>query len=118
MSTQVADYFWSQLVTQRISAEKNVNYLLEPFFSPAPFGFYAKRPVMSEPAGRLCNLPPTTLLYGSHDLHYIPTMPKAVRTVAASTTNSVTMAFVSGSDHHLYIDNPTEFHAYVAQALA
>ncbi len=114
----VGNYFWSQLTSQPISAEKNVNFLLEPFFAPAPFGFYAKRPVASEPAERLARLPPTTLLYGSHDLHYIPTMPQAVKRVAAAATNPITMAYVRRSDHHLYIDNPPEFHAHVAKALA
>ena len=61
----MSDYFWSQLVAQPISAERNVNFLLEPYFDPAPFGFYGKRPVSSEPAERLRRLPPTTLLYGS-----------------------------------------------------
>lgn len=113
----VADYFWSQLVGQPISSEQNVNVLLEPFFSPAPFGFYAKRPVSTEAAERLAKLPPTTLLYGSHDLHYIPTMPQAIKAVAAAASHPVRMHFVRGSDHHLYLDNPTDFHAHVAQAL-
>ena len=113
----VASYFWSALTSQPVSAEKTVNFLLEPYFAPAPFGFYAKRPVSAEPAERLRALPPTTLLYGSHDLHYIPTMPDAVKRVAAVATNPVSMAFVSDSDHHLYLDNPTEFAQKVAQAL-
>jgi len=114
----VSDYFWSQLCGQSISSERSVNWLLEPYVSPAPFGFYAKRPVSGEPAERLARLPPTTLLYGSHDLHYIPTMPEAVKAVAAATASPVTMSFVRGSDHHLYIDNPADFHAYVQHALA
>lgn len=114
----VANYFWSGLTAQPLSSEKTVNYLLEPYFSPAPFGFYAKRPVATEAPDRLAALPPTTLLYGSHDLHYIPTMPKAVEQVAAAATSPVAMRFVRGADHHLYIDNPKDFHAEVAKALA
>ena len=49
----VASYFWSALTSQPVSAEKTVNFLLEPYFAPAPFGFYAKRPVSAEPAERL-----------------------------------------------------------------
>ena len=114
----VFDYFWSSLASQSISSEKAINWLLEPYFSPAPFGFYAKRPVSAEPAERLARLPPTTLLYGSHDLHYIPTMPEAIKRVAAAATEPVQMHFVRDSDHHLYIDNPREFHARVASALS
>jgi pimeloyl-ACP methyl ester carboxylesterase len=111
----VQDYFWSLIASQPLSADKNINYLLEPYFSPAPFGFYAKRPVCTEPAERLRKLPPTTLLYGSHDLHYIPTMPEAIKAVANHA--SCTMKIVEGSDHHIYIDNPRKFHEHVAQAL-
>jgi len=113
----VSDYFWSALVAQPTSSEQIVNVLLTPYFSPAPFGFYAKRPIVSEAASRLSRLPPTTVLYGTHDLHYIPTMPSAMKIVAAAAINKIRMAFVSGSDHHLYIDNPGEFHAHVAKAL-
>merc|ERR1712159_922157 len=102
----MGDYFWNTLCSQPISGEKNVNWLLDPYFSPAPFGFYAKRPISSEPAERLAKLPPTTLLYGSHDLHYIPTMPEAVKAVAAVSREPVRMDFVRREDHHLYIDNP------------
>lgn len=114
----VTDYFWSLLTAQPLSADVNINYLLEPYFAPAPFGFYAKRPVSTEPRETLARLPPTTLLYGSHDLHYIPTMPQAVETVAAAAHGHVTMAFVHNSDHHLYLDNPREFHRLVQKALA
>ena len=113
----VADYFWATLVGQPVSAEQTVNHLLEPYFAPAPFGFYAKRPVSSEPAARLARLPPTTLLYGRRDLHYIPTMPQAIETVRASATSPISMAFC-GSDHHLYLDSPAEFHSFVSKALA
>ena len=74
----VASYFWNSLCGQPVSAERNSNYLLVPYLPPAPFGFYARRPVCTEPPERLAKLPPTTLLYGSNDLHYIPTMPEAV----------------------------------------
>ncbi len=74
--------------------------------------------MVSEPAERLASLPPTTLLYGAHDLHYIPTMPQAIKAVDAAAANKVSMFFVRGADHHLYIDNPDEFHSYVARALA
>jgi len=113
----VSNYFWSQLTAQPISAEVAVNYLLEPYFAPAPFGFYAKRPVCKEPRERLADLPPTVLLYGSHDLHYIPTMPQAVKAVAATSANPVSMHYVRHSDHHLYIDNPEEFHLHLEKAL-
>ena len=115
----LTSYFWSHATAEPISSEKAINYLLEPYFSPAPFGFYAKRPVSTEPAERLASLPPTTLLYGSHDLHYIETMPDAVsRVAAASPHGRVAMHFVRRSDHHLYIDNPEEFHQRVEEALA
>lgn len=114
----LGEYFWNALCSQPISGEKNVNWLLEPFFSPAPFGFYAKRPVSSEPAERLARLPPTTLLYGKHDLHYIPTMPQAVKVVQAASSQPVRMHYVSHADHHLYVDNPAEFHRYCEAALA
>ena len=114
----ISNYFWSALTGRSLSSEKIVNFLLEPYFSPAPFGFYAKRPVSEEAAERLQVLPPTTLLYGSHDLHYIPTMPEAVERVNKATSSPVAMRFVRHSDHHLYLDNPKAFHAEVAKALA
>jgi hypothetical protein len=55
-------YFWNSLCAQPISGEKNVNWLLVPYLPPAPFGFYARRPVCTEPAERLARLPPTTLI--------------------------------------------------------
>jgi pimeloyl-ACP methyl ester carboxylesterase len=114
----VTDYFWQALTSQPISAEQAVNHLLVPYVPPAPFGFYARRPVSTEASERLVKLPPTLLLYGSHDLHYIPTMPDAIKAVRAVSHNPVTMRIISRSDHHLYIDNPTEFHASVEEALA
>jgi len=117
-ATLLAEYFWNTLCSQPISGEKNVNWLLDPYFSPAPFGFYAKRPVSSEPAERLAKLPPTTLLYGSHDLHYIPTMPEAVATVQAASHQPVRMHHVPNADHHLYCDNPAVFHRHCEKALA
>jgi len=114
----VRDYFWHSLCGQPLSGEQVVNYLFVPYVSPAPFGFYARRPVCEEPAARLAALPPTTLLYGSHDLHYIPTMPQAVKAVQAATRSAVRMMHVSHSDHHLYLDNPREVHARIDRALA
>jgi len=73
--------------------------------------------VCKEPPERLAGLPPTVLLYGSHDLHYIPTMPQAVKAVAATSPHPVSMYFVRHSDHHLYIDNPGEFHLHLEKAL-
>jgi len=113
-----SDYFWNALCSQPISGEKAVNWLLTPYVSPAPFGFYAKRPVASEPAERLAKLPPTTLLYGAHDLHYIPTMPEAVQAVQKASPQPVRMSFVPRADHHLYCDNPNEFHRLCEKALA
>ena len=114
----VSDYFWDHLTSQPISAEMAVNYLLVPFVPPAPFGFYARRPVSTEDPQLLAMLPPTTLLYGSHDLHYIPTMPEAVTVVQQAARSPVTMRHVAHSDHHLYLDNPRDFHAEVERALA
>ena len=46
-------------------------------------------------------------------------MPQAIKAVdAAAAVNKVSMFFVRGSDHHLYIDTPDEFDVYVAKALA
>jgi len=114
----MAEYFWNSLCAQPISGEKNVNWLLVPYLPPAPFGFYARRPVCTEPAERLARLPPTTLIYGSHDLHYIPTMPEAIEKVRAASTEPVRMLYVRNADHHLYVDNPVDFHREVAAALA
>ena len=72
---------------------------------------------MEQTAERLARLPPTTLLYGSHDLHYIPTMPDALKRVNQAASHTIAMRFVAHSDHHLYTDNPTEFHRLVAEAL-
>ena len=113
----VASYFWNSLCGQPVSAERNINYLLVPYLPPAPFGFYARRPVCTEPPERLAKLPPTTLLYGSNDLHYIPTLSEAVKAVAAVSREPVRMDFVRRADHHLYIDNPEDFHAKVARAI-
>lgn len=114
----LGSYFWHSLAGQPLSGEQNINYLLVPYFNPAPFGFYARRPVCHEPAERLAKLPPVTLLYGSHDLHYIPTMPEAVKAVKAVASRSVTMSFVPHSDHHLYRDNPEEVRLRIEHALA
>ena len=114
----LGEYFWNALCAQPVSGEQAVNYLLVPYVPPAPFGFYARRPVSTERRERLAALPPTTLLYGSHDLHYIPTMPQAVKAVQACSSSTVRMAFVSNSDHHLYVDNPRDFHKQVEKALA
>ena len=35
-----------------------------------------------------------------------------------TATEPVSMYFVRHSDHHLYIDNPAEFHSRVERALA
>ena len=37
--------------------------------------------------------------------------------VSAAGASPVEMRFVKDSDHHLYIDNPPEFHSRVARAL-
>lgn len=116
--TMLGEYFWNALCGKPISAERAVNYLLVPYLPPAPFGFYARRPVATEPAARLARLPPTTLLYGDHDLHYIPTMPQAIKAVQAASGAPVRMAFVRHADHHLYVDNPPDFHRNVELALA
>jgi pimeloyl-ACP methyl ester carboxylesterase len=55
---------------------------------------------------------------GSHDLHYIPTMPEAIEKVRAASTEPVRMLYVRNADHHLYVDNPVDFHREVAAALA
>ena len=44
-------------------------------------------------------------------------MPDAIKAVAAVAVNPVTMHFVRDSDHHLYAENPADFHAHVARAL-
>lgn len=118
----VSNYFWQSLTSGPISHERNINWLLTPYIpglgSPPPFGFFAKRPVCTQPADRLATLPPTTLLYGDRDLHYIESMPEAVKRVQAThPTRPVRMHFVSRADHHLYVDNPTEVHRQVLKAL-
>jgi len=116
----VSNYFWSSVTADRASAEIAVNYLLEPHYGAVADGlyaFYAKRAVADEPAEMLANLPPTTLLYGDCDYDYLPTTPEAVKRVAAAASSPVKMHFVTDSDHHLYIDNPPEFHSRVARAL-
>ena len=118
--TLVARYFWSSLTAHRASAEVAVNYLLEPHYGAVADGlyaFYAKRAVADEPAEKLANLPSTTLLYGDRDFDYLPTTPEAVKRVAAAASGPVEMHFVTNSDHHLYVDNPPEFHRRVARAL-
>ena len=44
-------------------------------------------------------------------------MPEAVKAVAAVSREPVRMDFVRRADHHLYIDNPEDFHAKVARAI-
>jgi pimeloyl-ACP methyl ester carboxylesterase len=45
-------------------------------------------------------------------------MPEAIEKVRAASTEPVRMLYVRNADHHLYVDNPVDFHREVAAALA
>lgn len=108
----IADYLYHISVGEG-SGEYALNALLLPLASTSGVGVYARDPLTTS-LGDLRI--PTLMLFGDHDwLH-----PKDLDAYLESWNKagaSVDVDIISKAGHHLYLDNPSEFHSSLDQWL-